>query len=81
MKEKLLAAPENQIGLGTKQTIEEWEEEPTALQILKTLDFGVHFGDCSSFVIKVLELLFSTALENEKTTRELVIEKAIWRKE
>jgi hypothetical protein len=44
MKSQLLKAPENEISGALKETIKEWDEEVTSLQILKTLDFGVHSG-------------------------------------
>lgn len=80
MKSQLLKASENEISDVLKETIREWDEEVTFLQILKTLDFGVHSGSCSSFVVKVLELLLDSAIKKENTTYDLVVEKASWRK-
>lgn len=80
MKSQLLKAPENEISDIVKETIKEWDEEATSLQILKTLDFGVFSGGCSGFVIKVLELLLDSAIKKENTTYDLVVEKANWRK-
>jgi hypothetical protein len=79
MKKHLLKAPEHHISDAIKSTIAEWDEIPTALQILKSLDYSVHTAGASTFVIKTLEVLLDRAINEEKTTYETVVSYATWR--
>lgn len=61
-------------------TIQEWDDSPTALQILKTIDWAIHGSDCTNFVIMTLEVYLDNAIEAEQTTYEDVVKLATWRK-
>lgn len=79
MKKLFLIAPETQISDYAKATIEEWDEEPTALQLLKTLDYCIFTAEASGFVIKTIEVLMDKAIEREATTYEDIVKLAVWR--
>lgn len=79
LKEHFLLAPDTQIGAGTMSTIRLWDDSPTALQILRTIDSAVHISDCTSFVIRTLEIYLDKAIANEQTTYEEVVKSATWR--
>lgn len=80
IKTHFLRAPETQIGVHTMATIQEWDDSPTALQILKTIDSAIHVSDCTTFVIRTLEVYLDNAIEKEQTTYEAVAKLATWRK-
>ena len=80
MKKLFLIAPETQISDYAKATIEEWDEDPTALQLLKTLDYCIFTAEASGFVIKTIEVLMDKAIEREATTYEDIVKLAVWRK-
>lgn len=79
LKQLLLEAPEGHIDPSAMDTIEVWDDEPLAIQILKTLDMCVHSGLSSGFVIGVLETLLDVAMKNEQITYEELTKQAIWR--
>jgi hypothetical protein len=80
IKEHFLRAPETQIGAPTMSTIREWDDNPTALQLLKTIDSAIFGSDCTTFVIRTLEIYLDKAIEKEQTTYEDVVKLATWRK-
>ena len=80
LKELLLQAPDGHIAQSALLTIEKWDEEPKAIQILETLDMCVHYGLSSGFATGVLEMLLNRALELENKTYEEIVELAVWRK-
>jgi hypothetical protein len=80
LKELLLQAPEGHIDPLAIQSIEKWDDEPKAIQILETLDMCVHGGLSSGFVVSVLEQLLNVAVEREKTDYEELLKDAVWRK-
>jgi hypothetical protein len=79
LKDLLLQAPDGHLDKSAIDSIKEWDEEPKAIQVLKTLDMCVHSGLASGFVISVLEQLLNHACREEKTTYPELIEKAVWR--
>ena len=79
LKDILLESPKGLIDKVALDTIHEWDEEPKAIQILKTLDMCVHSGLANGFVIHVLEQLLAKAAYDEKTTYEELIKEATWR--
>lgn len=79
IKSHFLKAPETQIGVHTMATIQEWDESPTALQLLKTIDSAIFGSDCTNFVIRTLEVYMDKAIEKEQTTYEEVVKQATWR--
>jgi len=62
-----------------KDTVRQWSPEPTALEVLETLDLCINGSLCSSFEIKVLTMLYDMAREAEGKTHEQVAAVAPWR--
>lgn len=81
MGELLLQGPDEHIADFVKDTIREWTDPPTALQILKSLDAGVHGGGVSNFTLGVLDTLLVLAIKQENTTYDDVVKQATWRNE
>lgn len=81
MKEMLLQAPDGHLDPSMFPYIEQWSDEPTALQILEVLDKCVFAALASGFVIQVLETMLDTAMRAENTTHEELVKKASWRKQ
>ena len=79
LKQLLLEAPKGHIDDVALDSIREWDDEPKALQILRTLDLCVQAGLSSGFVIGVLESILEVTMSNENTTYEKLTEKAVWR--
>jgi len=79
LKELLLQAPTGHIDSKALDTIKEWDEEPKALQILKTLDMCVHSGLSNGFVINVLEQMLQHYAHKENKTYPELIKEATWR--
>lgn len=78
-KEMLLTAPDGQLDHSLFATIEQWDDEPTGLQVLEVLDKSIHCALASSFVIKVLNIFLDQALERENKTLEDLVPLATWR--
>lgn len=57
----------------------EWDDEPTAIQVLKALDFAIHGGMSSDFATYCLETFLIQRMEIEQLTEEQLIEQATWR--
>lgn len=79
IKTHFLLAPETQIGAATMGTIETWDDSPTAIQILRTIDSAVYGADCSTFVVRTLEIYLDRAIADEQTTYEALVKRATWR--
>jgi hypothetical protein len=79
IKEHFLKAPDTQIGYETMKTIKLWDDKPTALQTIRTLDSAVLISDCSTFVVTTLETYLDRAIAFENTTYEEVVKLATWR--
>ena len=79
LKQLLIEAPEGHLSKVAVDSIKEWDDEPKAIQILKTLDMCVNSGMSSGFVIGVLEQMLTYYSILEKTTIEDVIKQAHWR--
>jgi hypothetical protein len=75
----LLEAPDSQLDDAAKKYIREWGDPPTALQILEVLDWCVWAAWASGFTMQVLNIMFEKALKDEKTSREEIEKKAVWR--
>lgn len=79
LKQLLLEAPEGHLDQIAIDSIKEWDDEPKAIQILKTLDMCVHSGLSSGFVIGVLEQMLTYYSLVEKVSYEDLIKQADWR--
>lgn len=78
-KEMLLSAPDGQIAHSLFPLIEQWDDEPTSLQILEVIDKSIYSALASSFVLKVLNIFLEQALERESKTLEDLVPLATWR--
>lgn len=80
LKDLLLEAPDGHLDQSAMDSIREWDDnDPKAIQILKTLDMCVHCGLSSGFVIGVLEQILYYYTAKEKKTYEDVVKEATWR--
>lgn len=80
MKKLLLEAPDDHIAKAVVDVIRRWTDpEETAIQVLEALDTAVHCGGASDFGMKVLNILYHSALNREETTHEEVVKNATWR--
>lgn len=79
MKAILLEAPDGHLSEAVKQSIVDWYEPPTALQVLRTTDIAVHSGGASEFSMGVLDTLLMIAMKAENITYEDLIKHADWR--
>jgi len=71
-KELWLIALDGQFADDLKWIVQEWNDTPTALQILKALDYAVYTGGASTFAMRCLNVELKLALEAEGTTYELL---------
>jgi hypothetical protein len=80
-KEMWLVAPDGQFADDLKWIVQEWNDIPTALQVLKALDYAVYTGGASTFAMRCLHVELKIALEAEGTTHEHLEKSglAIWR--
>lgn len=79
IKQYLLVAPDSELDASAKLTIEKWDDEPTALQVLETLDDIVKYSSGSPYAIKALEVLLNIALMRENITYDKLVQQAHWR--
>lgn len=79
IKQMLLLAPDSELDSCMFPLIEKWDDTPTAIQVMEVLDYCVHSGLASGFVITLLETMVENAIKEENITREQLIEKAVWR--
>lgn len=80
IKTTMLQAPATQMDESIRAIIREWDDPPTALQVLKALDFCVHGGAASSFVVTALQIVLRSACARENTTLTALVAQASWRK-
>jgi len=79
MKAIMLECPDNQLDPSIKEDIKKnWNDEPSALQILRILDSCVASGQ-GPLAVKALELLLNQAIDEEATTYEALVKRAAWR--
>jgi len=79
-KEVWLEVPDSQMAEVIKDIIrEKWDDEPSAIQILEAIDYCVHYGASSDFVVSVLDGYMHAALQCEGKTFEELISEATWR--
>jgi hypothetical protein len=79
LKQLLLEAPVDEIDPTVRATINEWSDVPTAIQILKTLDFAVYGGGASEFCMNVFNTMLAASLTTEGIDYETVVAGAVWR--
>ena len=82
LKELFLQLSDDALDPIAKNLIRLWDDpEPTALQILKVLDYCVNGGLCSDREIMILDLLWRQRMEAEGQTMETQFEQAVWKKD
>lgn len=74
-----LCAPNEQIDNTLKEKIKEWTKVPKSIEILKTLDYAVHYSLASKFSLETLEVALKLALDNENKKIEDILPNAWWR--
>ena len=81
IKPMLLVAPEEHLDACIKPLIEKWDDEPTALQILRVLDECTYGAHASPFVMNLLNTLLELALKREgkQYNYQDLLRFALWR--
>lgn len=79
LKNALLEAPDSSLDKYAKELISKWEDKPTAISILHTLDMCVNGSLCSGFCISVMDAMLKTAMKEENTSLEELNKQAYWR--
>lgn len=77
----LRTAPAEQISPVAIEWMSDWNEETTALEVLKVTDDIVHSSLGSDFVVSVLETILAMKMKKENIEREDLIKLAPWRQE
>jgi hypothetical protein len=80
-KEMWLIAPDGQFADDLKWIVQEWNDTPTALQVLKALDYAAYTGGASTFAMKCLNIELQLAMDAEGTTYERLMKSRLltWR--
>jgi len=79
LKQLMLEAPEEQLDRSMIPLIEQWDQQPRAIQILEVVDKCIHYGLASGFVVASLQVMLDNAIANEQTTLEQLEPLAVWR--
>ena len=81
-KSLMMEAPDSHLSPNIRGMIEaEWSEPPTAIQILKALDFSVYGGEASDFAVGCMEQMLEFQMRVEQLTEEEILKQAVWRNE
>lgn len=78
-KDLLLIAPAGALDHVVIELIKKWDDEPTALQLLETLDNMICFGSASEFAVRLVTAKMYSTLIIENQTYDQLVEQAIWR--
>lgn len=79
LKQLWLEAPEDQLDRSMIVLIEQWSEQPKAIEILEVVDMCIHYGLASDFVVASLQVMLDAAIINEQTTLKQLEQLAVWR--
>lgn len=79
LKSTILAAPDGHLDESVKPLIENWDEEPTSLQVLEVLDKCVHGGLASDMLMLLFNNVYVQALEKEGKLHNDNVQLATWR--
>lgn len=79
LKQMLLLSPDHHLDKTMIPLIEKWSEPFKAIEVLEVVDYCVHGGLASGFVMSVLETILTKAMSDENTTHEELIKQATWR--
>lgn len=78
--DQLLQAHDTQLDAQMKPLIQKWSIPPSPIQILEVLDHCIHGALASGFVVKLLQICYANACEDNSTTHEEVVKNATWRR-
>lgn len=81
LKALLLEAPDTQLDKNMQPLVMQWNNPPSAIQILEVLDHCVHGALASGIVITLLQQQLKTQLVAENISREELNKQAHWRNE
>lgn len=79
LKQLMLEAPDGQLDKSMLPLIENWDDEPKAIQILEVLDKCIHYGLASGFVVSSLQIMLEFAMKDQDVTLEQLEPLAVWR--
>lgn len=79
LKQILLNAPESAFEPALKELVESWDEEPTALELLRLLDEAAYIGGANEAVMQILDRCLHDRLGIEGITMDDLIGEAAWR--
>jgi hypothetical protein len=75
----LLAAPPEHLHPSILCYIKKWSDVPKAIEVLQVLDLCIFSSLGSDFAIRLLQLVYDSALEIENIVHEEVLINAHWR--
>jgi len=75
----LLGLSDSQLDPLMHPYIEKWSSPPKPIEVLEVLDYCVHGGLASGFVMQTLQSLYEIRCKEENTTHEQVAKSAKWR--
>jgi hypothetical protein len=81
IKEILLKVPDDALDKSMSLLVANWNDPPTAIQILEVLDYCILGSLTTGMVVLVLQNEYNNALDREQTTHEEVVKLATWRKQ
>lgn len=76
----MLQAPKGQIDDGLMDIVKTWQDDPTAVDLLKAIDFAIYFAATSGFVLSLWQSLYENKPVEEKDNAVKVAEET-WRTE
>ena len=79
LKDLLMSAPDAHVDAALKQLVVMWDDPPSALQLLKTLDSAIFASLASGVAVVAMQCAYDEALKREGTTHERLVESATWR--
>lgn len=79
LKAMFLIAPNSQLDTSMKPLVEQWDDEPTAIQILEVLDQCIYAGLASGFTVTAMQMMLDRALQRENSTLDDLVPLATWR--
>lgn len=79
LKSTILVSPESHLDSSVKPLIENWDEEPTSLQVLEVLDKCVYGGLASGMMIQLFNSIYDSALVKEGKVHNDNVPIAAWR--
>lgn len=75
----MLEAPDTSLDPGIKDIIRAWNDDFKAIDVLKAVDFCIHWGAASGFALSVLQQYYNLLLTDEGVTHSDMERLATWR--